>query len=286
MKSLRDAIGGWAPVTGAAADDPLVAIGAAWVEIVGADIAANSHPVEIDRDALVVATRSSAWSQQLAFLGERIVEAIRARAPQAAVARVRFRVGRMPSRGTTRPRPSAVRAQRLATEAKREQTASPPEAIARFRADVEAFWRAKRAAGWKECSQCGVPIAPRAGTSCVTCAGAQADERAGVVARLLYETPWLGYDGVARVVAGLSRDEYGRIRRRLLARWWDTLRRALRARRLSRDGRERLLASSYVLLKSGVDPERIVPATVRNLLGDELHDLIYGTDKTEKTNVQ
>ncbi|MGB6966166.1 MAG: hypothetical protein WBD90_17085, partial [Xanthobacteraceae bacterium] len=42
-----------------------------------------------------------------------------------------------------------------------------------------------------------------------------------------------------------------------------------------RDGRERLVASSYVLLRSKIAPEDIMPATVRNVLGDELHELLY-----------
>jgi hypothetical protein len=31
-------------------------------------------------------------------------------------------------------------------------------------------------------------------------------------------------------------------------------------------------------LRSKLPPEDIVPATVRSVLGDELHDLIYGTE--------
>jgi hypothetical protein len=101
----------------------------------------------------------------------------------------------------------------------------------------------------------------------------------------LFEAPWLGYQGVAAQVEGLARDEYERIRKQLLARWWDTLVRAGRAGRLSRDGRERLIAGSYVVLKSGVSPEKIVPATVRNLLGDAIHELIYGMEPKTR-NVQ
>ena len=72
------------------------------------------------------------------------------------------------------------------------------------------------------------------------------------------------------------------IRHRLLVRWWDRLSRARLAGKLSRDGSERLIASSYVLLKSELAPERIGPATVRNVLGDELHELIYGSEHTEQ----
>ncbi len=67
------------------------------------------------------------------------------------------------------------------------------------------------------------------------------------------------------------------IRSLLLARWWTMLVRArAQAKRLSSDGRERLAASSYVLLRSNLPPEEIMPATVRNVLGDELNDLLYG----------
>ncbi len=69
--------------------------------------------------------------------------------------------------------------------------------------------------------------------------------------------------------------------RRLLSHWWGMLARARTAKRLSRDGRERLLASSYVLLQSKLAPEEIMPATVRNILGDELHDLLYGEARIE-----
>ena len=52
---------------------------------------------------------------------------------------------------------------------------------------------------------------------------------------------------------------------------------------VARDGRERLVASSYVLLQSKLAPEAIMPATVRNILGDELHDLLYGESLEKRT---
>jgi hypothetical protein len=84
---------------------------------------------------------------------------------------------------------------------------------------------------------------------------------------LLFEAPWLGFSGTAELVDGLNEKEYERIRSRLLKRWWGMLERARVAGRLSRDGRERLVASSYVLLRSKLPPEEIMPATVRNVLG-------------------
>jgi hypothetical protein len=276
LRPLRDALDTWRPASGA--DEPLAAIRAVWNEVAGPEVAGNAHPIELERGALLLVTRSSAWSQQLGFLSERILTGLRERVPSAAPERLRFRVGRVPAATTARAQRTGIREPR-ASIAARPPAGDAHEAVARFREDIEAFWRAKRAAGWKECSQCGVWIAPRAGLVCGSCAGAHADERASAVARLLYETPWLGFEGAKRLIDGLSRDEYEQIRRRLLRRWWDILQRALRSERLSRDGRERLIAASYVLLKTGIDPERIAPATVRNELGDKLHDLIYGMER-------
>jgi len=278
LRALGEALHEWKPAR-VAAVDPIAVIRAAWSEIVGENIAANSRPADIERDTLVVVTRSNAWSQQLSFLSENIIAAFAAREVQPKIVRLRFRVGKIMLSAAKR----VVQTQKHAGnsgavgdgDSPRVPAATAEEAMARFREDVEAFWRAKRAAGWKECSQCGALIVPSTRSLCSTCAHAQAGEREGTVARLLYEVPWLGYEGVAKLVAGLTRAEYDGIRHRLLKRWWETLRRARHAGRLSRDGHERLIASSYVLLKSGIAPEQIAPATVRNLLGEELHDLIY-----------
>ena len=87
--------------------------------------------------------------------------------------------------------------------------------------------------------------------------------------------PWLGYAGIAALVDGLGREEYEAVRRQLLARWWDVLIRAARTGRLSANQRERLVASSYVIVKSGLEPEEIAPETMRNVLGDEIFELFY-----------
>ena len=44
--------------------------------------------------------------------------------------------------------------------------------------------------------------------------------------------------------------------------------------------RERQIASSYVLLQSGLEPDRITPAVVRNLLGDELEAQLHWSART------
>ena len=288
MKPLSQLLGTWTPLEGGAAADPVVLLAAGWREIVGDQIARNSCPSRIVDDTLSIVARSSSWSHELSFLAPRIVAAVRARFPKTAVRRLRFRVGAVPApRHRPAPAPPGARAaapHRPADPAPPDGRA--PDALARFRAGVEERRRAKSARGWNECKACAALIAPGDGALCITCANAGAQGRTAAVARLLFEAPWLGYDAIAELVDGLDRREYASIRATLLSRWWEALSKAAAAKRLSRDGRERSIASSYLLLKSGLPPEDVRPATVRSVLGDELHDFIYGTETQAKTNVE
>ena len=109
MRPLRSVLAVWQPAA-AIADDPLSHLRAQWATIVGEDIAANSRPAELIRGSLLVVTRSSAWSQQLSFLSERIVETVRA-ATGVTLEGVRFRVGRITNRGRAPAERKTARAQ-------------------------------------------------------------------------------------------------------------------------------------------------------------------------------
>ena len=276
MLKLRQALGGFSPGGATQATDPLVLLGAAWAEIVGDANAVKSHPSKVEGDTLIVKTAGSGWSHALSCESTQILAAIRSRLPKAGIEKLRFRVGTInaPSSLSTAKRVIG----KAVSRDSRDPAADAHEALARLRSDVEAAGRAKRARGWKECAGCTALIVPESGPLCVTCEISRNDERERLVSRLLFEAPWLGFTGTSSLVEGLTHDEYEGIRHRLLTRWWDRLSRARFAGKLSRDRSERLIASSYVLLKSGLAPERIGPATVRNVLGDELHDLIYGTE--------
>lgn len=278
MKPLRRALKAWQPQA-LHPTDPLAVLQAEWAQIVGDDVAANSRPSEIVRDALVVVTRSGAWSQQLAFLSERVLHAIQQRSGES-IASLRFRVGRI--REPAVPgMPRKRRADRGKPASRHLDDAPTLEAaVERFRADVAAAQRARAAAGWKECERCGARTHTASGPFCVPCGNLHAQERDAQVARLLFEAPWLGYAGIAPVVPGLGRQEYEAVRTALLRRWKDTLERIRRSVRPRVTARDRSIASSYVLLKSELDPDKIAPAVVRDLLGDELHDIFYGSENS------
>ena len=272
MKILQRALEAWEPQA-LLQDDPLHAVRSQWTAIVGADVAANSRPAEIAHGALLIITRSGAWSQQLSFLSERIVAAVRQRT-DVPIERLRFRVGRVIEQGAGPARKRL--APRRSRRDDREAAPTLEAAVARFKSDVAAAQRAKANAGWKECVRCGVRIAPSSGSRCVPCENARLQERDARVARLLFEAPWLGYAGIVPLVDGLDPQSYQSIRLQLLRRWKDALERVRRAGGAKLTVRDRMIASSYVLLKSELDPERIAPAVVRDLLGDELHEIFYG----------
>lgn len=273
MKPLARALASWQP-TAARPGDPVLALQGRWREVVGPEVAAHSRPVELAGDTLLIHTRSSAWSQQLAFLVEPILEAV-AQATGTRAARLRFRVGRLAPAAVRSParRPTPARSRAAQT------AADPLDALARFRRDVEAERRAKSAAGLKDCPKCGAPALPPSEAFCAPCANAQAHERHAAVARLLYEMPFVGYHGIAERIEGLTHAEYETVRRRLLTRWWDTLMRLRRAGGPA-SPRERGIASSYLLVKTQLPPERLSAALIRNELGERLTDILYGNEET------
>jgi len=276
---LSQALNGWAPAQPQTPPEPIALLEAGWQQIVGAEVAMNSHPAGITAGTLTIVTRSSAWSNQLAFLAEHVVGAVAARLPGAGVERLRCRVGRIAPRVRPSVAPRGVVPARAARRATRDPSASAPEALARFRRDVENDRRNRSARGWKECSGCGTLIEPAAGVACPPCAALEEERRGAATARLLFEAPWLGYAGTAALVDGLREGEYERIRSRMLRHWWRMLAQARIAKRISLDGRERAVASSYVLLQSRLAPEQIIPETVASILGNELMELLYGDSR-------
>ena len=101
-----------------------------WAGAVGAAIAANASPARVARDGtLHVATSSSAWAFELAHLEREIADRLREAAGEAAPARIRFALGRVPEAG---PSPETSLSRRV-PEVEREDLA----AGARIAASIE-----------------------------------------------------------------------------------------------------------------------------------------------------
>jgi hypothetical protein len=277
LKPLRTSLEAWSPARGVA-PDPLHAIAAAWPALVGVNVAANAAPRQIAGKTLIIATKSSVWSQQLQFLSPRILDAVQSIAQGAGIERLAFRTGtlygvRAPGTGAkARPAAGARR-----PPGPRGSAAGPPgeardlaEALQRLRRRLGAIRR-----GRVLCQGCAAPLEGGEARLCAPCSGADERRRLETLQRLLYAAPWLSLEELRDQVPNLSQAEFERARRQLLNRWWIVLERVRRSGRVSSTRLERQLASSYVLLQSRLPPDRLTPAVVRNLLGVELERLFW-----------
>jgi predicted nucleic acid-binding Zn ribbon protein len=89
-RGARAARAGGAP-GGVKPADAVAALTAAWPQVVGEEVAANSQPVQLKQGRLVVAVSSPAWAQTLQFLETTIAAGLNQRLGGAAVERVSFR---------------------------------------------------------------------------------------------------------------------------------------------------------------------------------------------------
>jgi hypothetical protein len=286
LTRIGDSLAAWKP-RGNAAGDPLATIRSAWLGLVGADVARAAAPVAIAQDALIVITTSSAWSHQLSFLEARIVAQIRAVVPSVGIARLRFRVGTLRAAVPHGPLPHAP-----GPTPSRERPRSTPvdaaEALARFRASVERARARHRFGGGSFCIVCDAPV-PRAGT-CVPCTDWHRSELRARCQRLLFDAPWLQPEDVLGMLPGLDASSYDRIRRDLLRAWWDEMnvarKRAALPRPIAPDRmRLRKIASSFVLLETKLDPNRLdMDSPIRrNALGD-LYEFIRGVEAVDPSS--
>lgn len=281
MLKLGTVLDGWRPKPGAGSD-PLVAVRAVWPDLVGADVARAAQPVAIEREVLIVLTASSSWSHQLAFLEPEIVRGLQALPETRALTRLRFRVGKLrrprtASEGASGPRTA------LGVTAAEPPAKTLDDALARLRRAVERGRAAHRAQGGGFCALCEAPI--DRGPTCTPCRDDAERRRTFACERLLFEAPWLGSDEVLALVEGLTPEDYDGIRRRLLRAWWDELWRANKLVKLRQPvdrARLRKLASSFVLLETRIDPNRLEldSAVRKNALG-ELYDFVRTIETTD-----
>ena len=274
MLKLGAVLDAWRPKPGPGGD-PLAAARSVWPELVGADVARAAQPVAIERDTLIILTTSASWSHQLAFLEPEIVRGLAALPETAAITRLRFRVGKLRRAAAARTPAEAQRARRpVAVEAPAKTLA---DALARLRRSVERSRAAHRALGGRFCALCEAPT-PAGAARCVPCRDEVERARRFACERLLFEAPWLPTNEVLVLIDGLTPEEFDTIRRRLLRSWWDEMWRASKLFRLRQPidrFRLRRLASSFVLLETHIDPNRLEmdSAVRKNALG-ELYEFV------------
>lgn len=287
LRPLGASLETWTPGRGRGAD-PLHVITAAWVRIVGPEVASNSSPLELSGQTLVVGTRSSAWSQQLQFLSVHVLGGIRALPCGVAVERLTFRTGlrARARRRSPSTAPLGARRPRARDDGEDSPASDVFAAFERLRTRMSAAARAAVAT----CATCDAALETRPPPGvrgrCAPCGGAAERERRTLVERSVYMAPWLTLGDLREQIPDLRVAEFEGVRRGLLARWWLALQRARLAGCVSPSGVERHVASSYVLLQSRLPPDRVTPAVVRNLLGADLEKVLWAHPSDVENHVR
>jgi len=288
-RRLRTILEGWQPVNDGTDPDASSSIAAAWADVVGLDVARRTRPGKLHDGALTVYTAGSTWSHQLTFLAPKIVAALNERCPETSVTRLRFVV----ASGRTKALLDGIARTTTALERVRGDESVPPIAVdaradrvedvedivARLRRRQNALDRSRARAGWTRCERCGAWREPAKGAQgpcrmCVDEARQAGDNR---IERVLINAPWLRRIDIASHVRDADDDAYDRVRRRLLSRWEEQMfaaQRRLRRRELLAS--DRVVAWSYLMLRSGMQQHVIGRAVISDALGDAWADALAG----------
>ena len=294
----------WEP--GEVRTDEASAVTAVWAEAVGEDVARRTRSGRLREGVLTVYTAGSTWSHQLTFLAPSIVAELNARCPGAHVKRLRFVVaaGRMKAMldGLVRTPKGKAAPVEAASAAVDEAPDDAEDVVRRLRRRQQSLDRSRLRDGWTRCASCGnwKPPSREAAEPCAVCAAAQRRAADGRIERVLVNAPWLHANDVAAHAADADADSIERVRRRLLARWEEqifAMRPRLRRRALL--AADRVLAWSYLMLRTGSQQHVIGRAVVADALGDEWADALCGpraandreatsmqTKKRQKTNAR
>ena len=283
-KPLRSILEAWEP--GEWRTDETSAVSAAWPEAVGADVARRTRAGKLREGVLTVYTAGSTWSHQLTFLAPSIVAELNTRCPGAHIKRLRFVIatGRTKAMldGLVRAPQQAVRSAGAAATTEAAVDETPDEAedvVRRLRKRQAALDRRRQRDGWTRCRSCGnwMPPSRDVAEPCAVCASAERRAADGRIERVLVNAPWLSGAEVVAHAADADPAAIDRVRRRLLARWEEQIH-AMRARlrRGALLAADRVVAWSYLMLRSGVQQHRIGRAVVSDALGDDWADALCG----------
>ena len=251
LRPLRSVVDTWKPSL--APGDPLGAIGAAWGGIVGERRrrkcgAARTRGLDLDRDyALECLEQPAAPARAanferaggLAGRPEDRADRLPRRdgAPAGALRRGARRNRRTPARERAAAGRRCAGSPRAFAPARRRAARPRAARVRRVRDSA----RGRRPRALRALRRCSGAHAKRGGSADSLCGAVACDSRETRASRRV----WTGPNTI-------------RARRQLLQRWWTTLQRARVAERLSSGRpRTRQVASSYVLLQTGLAPDRI-----------------------------
>jgi hypothetical protein len=211
-----------------------------WPKVAEEPLVSRVQPQNYRNKTLFLAAHSAVWSQQVGFLKNIIVAKYKNLLPNVFIKEVRIKsTGFVPERAKP-----AVRAER------------------------------------KICPSCGRRFE---GTEaeCISCRNQKQNALEGRIRKYLEDTPWAAFAQAGADLPGVREKDFAAVKHRLEQQTLDALQRLyfefyqqpLPAR--SRPLAERL-ASRYIMLKTGLTPDKINDSIISGQLSRKLHKFIYG----------
>jgi predicted nucleic acid-binding Zn ribbon protein len=104
IKKIGDILREYLMDRGWDAEDPASAAFLRWQRIAGDEIAAHSHPIELEKGVLIVEADHPGWIQTIGLRKTELLAALKMAAPEAGIADIRVRLARSGAPGRGSPR--------------------------------------------------------------------------------------------------------------------------------------------------------------------------------------
>lgn len=241
-----------------------------WAEIVGKEIAIHTQAEIIRNGVMTVTADNPTWSQQLSLLRTNYIDQINQRLGEKIVKEIRFKTGSISFQDSEPIEKEIVLPQLSVFEEKkiREQIGIIEDSklgysYERFLKFVKRLEKRRDEEGWIKCRGCGKQI-PAAEELCSTCGKKEIKTREIKVEQILYEIPWISYEQISKLVSGLRKKEFEKIKASLIMKLKEEIGKKLK----TKDSQEqvRFMASFLIMLINEENPSAVTDDKIERIL--------------------
>ncbi|MDR1998189.1 MAG: DciA family protein [Candidatus Margulisbacteria bacterium] len=244
----------------------------AWPQVADDSLGQRVQPSAYKNKTLFLTASSSVWAQQVVFYKQLIMTKYKALEPGIEIKEIRVRSGQV-----SVPEKTVPADQPEAGEPPDSPEADPGTKLQRIIRKAGRWLRRDRR---RICPVCQRRFE---GTEavCIFCRNQAQAARDARIARYLAETPWVKYAEIRADLPDTREEDFWRVRQKLQQQTLDALRRLFfeyYQRPLPERAREQALrqAAYYVLLKTGLTPDKIDDNIISGQLSRKLYKFIYG----------
>ncbi|WP_018249399.1 DUF721 domain-containing protein [Orenia marismortui] len=252
-----------------------------WSKITGNEIKKHTEAKYINQGILFITVDNPVWSHQLLFMKKDLINKINKELNKKLVKDIRFQSGKIKSKiieEIEEDKKSYVNIELNNSDIREVEDTSnlitDPELKKKFSKLLETQKRIKK---WKEinkwipCPQCSVLISPEE-EKCSICQVKENNIKLDMskLEEVLINTPWLSYNEILNIFPNLLEEDLERIKNKLIKNMKNKLDRVItEAMKKEIDTNEaKVLIQNYVMLETGVHPERLNDRLIKKVIGD------------------